>query len=147
MEIAIGEYDADFPRMMATAVKKYYEDRDKYDLQQLQTTTVSILCATAQTDRNCDKKAVTVYEFTNADDVTAQKIQEIRDAKAATGKFRMEKQSEHASLLMQFLVLYDRYFKACSRNTVSFLSPKSMRSLNFSMEIQIDFSSDSFRSS
>lgn len=119
MEIAVGEYEADFTRMMAAAVKKYYEDRDKYDLEQLQATTEAILRSSQ--NENCDKKNVTVYEF-DTDDVT-KKVKEIREIKDTAKKFRMEKNTETASLLMQFFVLFDRNFKASSRNRVSISMP------------------------
>lgn len=32
IEIASGEYDVDLSKLMATAVKKYYEERDTYYL-------------------------------------------------------------------------------------------------------------------
>lgn len=123
MEIAVGEYEVDFTRMMAAAIKKYYEDRDKYDLEQLQATTESILRA-SQTGKcdNDNNDNVTVYEFVNKnnnDDVIIKKFKEIQEVKAATGKFRMEKHTENATLLMQFFVLFDRNFKASSRNRVS----------------------------
>lgn len=105
---------------MAAAIKKYYEDRDKYDLEQLQATTESIL--RSGRNENCDKNNVTVYEFANTnnnDDVSIKKFKEVREAKETASKFRMEKHTEPASLLMQFFVLFDRYFKACSRNRVS----------------------------
>lgn len=105
---------------MAAAIKKYYEDRDKYDLEQLQATTESIL--RSGRNENCDKNNVTVYEFANAnhnDDVTIKKFKEIGEVKETANKFRMEKHTETASLLMQFFVLFDRNFKACSRNRVS----------------------------
>lgn len=119
MEIAVGEYEVDFTRMMAAAIKKYYEDRDKYDLEQLQATTESILRSSR--NENCDKNDVTVYEFANSnnnDGVTIKKFKEIREVKESTSKFRMEKHTETASLLMQFFVLFDRNFKASSRNRV-----------------------------
>lgn len=122
MEIAVGEYEVDFTRMMAAAIKKYYEDRDKYDLEQLQATTESILRASQH--GNCDKTNVTIYEFANAnnnDDVTIKKFKEIREVKETVSKFRMEKHTETASLLMQFFVLFDRNYKASSRNIVSCL--------------------------
>lgn len=122
MEIAVGEYEVDFTRMMAAAVKKYYEDRDKYDLEQLQATTESILRSSR--NENCDKANVTVYEFANAnnnDDVTISKFKEIREVKESNNKFRMGKHTEAASLIMQFFVLFERNFKASSRNRVSIL--------------------------
>lgn len=32
MEVAIGEYDIDLTKMMGTALKKYYEERDAHAL-------------------------------------------------------------------------------------------------------------------
>lgn len=32
MEVAIGEYDIDLTKMMGTALKKYYEERDAHVL-------------------------------------------------------------------------------------------------------------------
>lgn len=32
MEVAIGEYDIDLTKMMGTALKKYYEERDAHSL-------------------------------------------------------------------------------------------------------------------
>lgn len=32
IEIAVGEYDVDFSKLMAAAVKKYHEERDTYYL-------------------------------------------------------------------------------------------------------------------
>lgn len=123
MEIAVGEYEVDFTRMMASAVKKYYEDRDKYDLEQLQATTEAIL--RSGRIENCDKNNVTVYEFANAnnnEDAIVKKFKEIPQVKDAPSKFRMKKHTETASLLMQFFVLFDRNFKASSRNRVSRLA-------------------------
>lgn len=37
LEIAVGEYDVDMSKLMATAVKKYHEDRDKHYLGSLTT--------------------------------------------------------------------------------------------------------------
>lgn len=38
MEVAVGEYEVDLTKMMSTAVKKYYEDRDKHYLEMVATT-------------------------------------------------------------------------------------------------------------
>ena len=32
MEVAIGEYDIDLTKMMGTALKKYYEERDAHSI-------------------------------------------------------------------------------------------------------------------
>lgn len=32
MEVAIGEHDIDLSKMMGTALKKYYEERDAYTM-------------------------------------------------------------------------------------------------------------------
>lgn len=110
MEIAVGEYEVDFPKMMGAAVKKYYEERDLHDLERLRVATESIIRSTINV--NCDNsKSVTVFQFADAkNDLTAPETGET---------FHMDNLTESASLLMQFLVLFGRYFKASSRNKVS----------------------------
>lgn len=121
MEIAIGEYDIDLSVMMGSALKKYYEDRDKHYLGDV-AATANIIQANTDTNVNSENNVVTVYKLNNLnnnDEVILKTYREVRVLKESEKKFRMEKNTETASLLMQFFVLFERNLKASSRNTVS----------------------------
>lgn len=67
-------------------------------------------------DKTSDKSR-TIYQFNVAqsefDEMSGKPV-----ASKKEQKFRMKKGCEGASLFMQFLVLFDRNFKASSRNKV-----------------------------
>lgn len=74
-------------------------------------------------DKKCDSnEKITVYEFdtvnNNNGDLDGKRYKEVRAVKDKNKKFRMERFDEGASLFMQFVVLFDRNFKASSRNAV-----------------------------
>lgn len=56
MEVAVGEYEVDFNKMMSSALKKYYEDRDKHYLEMV-----------ASTEDMFRKKAGTFYQSIEID--------------------------------------------------------------------------------
>lgn len=55
----------------------------------------------------------------NNEEVNGKRYRIPRGSKDDGNKFRIKNQSERASILMQFLVLFDRNFKASIRNLVS----------------------------
>lgn len=75
-------------------------------------------------EKFCENVAgkVTMYEFDNTNDevLLKKQLNGIVQNNESDKKFHMSKHTDTASWLMQFFVLFGRYFKACSRNTVSF---------------------------
>lgn len=114
MEIAIGEYDCDFEKMIGAADKKYYEERDLNDLEKLRETTENIIRSTI--NENCDiDKSVQVFKFTEKNDL---KPNAVYNPNMTESKFHVDNPNQAASLFMQFIVLFGRYFKASIRNRV-----------------------------
>lgn len=63
-----------------------------------------------------------VYKFNaieNNNEEIAGKKYKIKRGSKGTDKFQIKQQSERASVFMQFLILFDRNFKASIRNAVS----------------------------
>lgn len=58
----------------------------------------------------------------NNEEMTSKRYRISRGSKDEGTKFQMKTQNERASLFMQFLVLYNRNFKASIRNAVSLMS-------------------------
>lgn len=77
------------------------------------------------TERCDSNEKITVYEFdtvnNNMDDLDNKQYKEYQTVKDNGKKFRMKNCNEGASLFMQFIVLFDRNFKASSRNAVIIL--------------------------
>lgn len=75
---------------------------------------------------------VAVYKFTttpienNNEEINAKWYKMTRGLKETQEKFRIKHQNDRASLFMQFLILFDRYFKASIRNTVSSYSSRNL---------------------
>lgn len=70
-----------------------------------------------------DDGKVAVYKFNtldnNNEEINAKRYRISRGSKDDGTKFRIKNQSERASVLMQFLILFNRNFKASIRNAVS----------------------------
>lgn len=77
-----------------------------------------------------DDEKVAVYKFSavennneevsaNNQNVAAKTYEISKESKNSGKKFRIDAQTDRASIFMQFLVLYNRNFKASIRNTVS----------------------------
>lgn len=66
-----------------------------------------------------------MYKFTttpienNNEEINAKWYKMTRTQKETQDKFRIKQQNERASIFMQFFILFNRYFKASIRNTVS----------------------------
>lgn len=78
------------------------------------------------TGETFDSGDVAVYKFTtpienNNEEINAKWYKVTRSAKENQEKFRIKQQNERASIFMQFLILFNRNFKASIRNTVGFL--------------------------
>lgn len=82
------------------------------------------------TGASFDDEKVAVYKFsavennneevsTNDQNVSAKTYKISKESKNSEKKFRIDAQTDRASIFMQFLVLYNRNFKASIRNTVS----------------------------
>lgn len=73
-----------------------------------------------------DDAKVAVYNFTtidnNNEEMSSKRYRISRGSKDEGTKFRIKGQNERASLFMQFLILYNRNFKASIRNAVSLMS-------------------------
>lgn len=73
-------------------------------------------------EKACDNESIKIYQFdtvnNNNDEATIEEKKISSRELKTSKKFRMEKHSEGASLFMQFVVLFDRNFKASSRNAV-----------------------------
>lgn len=65
-----------------------------------------------------------VYKFGNVDnnneEINGKRYRISRGSKDDGSKFRIKNQNERASLFMQFLILFNRNFKASIRNAVSY---------------------------
>lgn len=63
-----------------------------------------------------------MYKFgaveNNNEEISVKRYRISRGSKDSTEKFRIKHESERATLFMQFLVLFDRNFKASIRNVV-----------------------------
>lgn len=81
-----------------------------------------------------------MYKFTttpienNNDEINGKWYKMTRASKENPDKFRSKQQNERASLFMQFLVLFNRYFKASIRNTVSSCWNKYTEKFHFQMK-------------
>lgn len=64
-----------------------------------------------------------MYKFSavenNNEELTAKQYKVAKEPKKSGKKFRIDLQIERASLFMQFIILYNRNFKASIRNAVS----------------------------
>lgn len=143
IEIAVGEYDMDMTKLMAAATKKMHEERDKYYMNNITNTnciragwfifndfihikysSLNILVIiSADNQKRYVNDKLTVYEFdtenNNVDSSPHSEYKVARSIKDDNKKFRMAKCNEGASVLKQFIVLFDRNFKASSRNAVN----------------------------
>ncbi|XP_055314826.1 ATP-binding cassette sub-family G member 1 [Sitodiplosis mosellana] len=116
IEVAVGEYDVNLSKLMAAAVKKYHEERDTYYLGTYKRDNF----IRADSGGSFDGGKVAVYKFNtmdnNNEEMNVKRYRISRGSKDDGTKFRIKNQSERASVLMQFLVLFDRNFKASIRN-------------------------------
>ncbi|XP_031638739.1 ATP-binding cassette sub-family G member 4 [Contarinia nasturtii] len=116
IEIAVGEYDVDMSKMMAGAVKKFNEERDTYYLGTFSRDNYIL----ADAGENFDNGKVAVYKFgtvdNNNEDINVKRYRISRGSKDDGRKFRIKNPNERASIFMQFLILFERNFKASIRN-------------------------------
>lgn len=72
---------------------------------------------------NYDGAKVAVYKFgaveNNNEEITVKRYKISRGSKDSAEKFRIKEATDRATLFMQFIVLFDRNFKASIRNVVS----------------------------
>lgn len=88
---------------------------------------IKILAHIADASFDDDGSKIAVYKFgtvenNNEEVINSRRYRISRGSKDNGTKFRMKDATERASLLMQFLILYDRNFKASIRNAVCILT-------------------------